>query len=1159
MVLLFLILLSLFCACEPSLSIVYFFLGVRLLTARYVRAGMDESRIHPPVTLILTREGNKTMDLDEAKASIRRASHVVGIGASAGGLEAMLDLLRALPTTLGIAYIFLQHLDPHTASALPELLATVTVMPVNQAQDGLPVQADHVYVLPPQGILTISQGILHLHPRVETGEGAHTINTFLSSLAEDATLFPFGIILSGAGSDGTRGLQAIKAQGGITIAQDVATAKYPDMPRHALAAGCVDVVAPPEEIASMLTLYSQRFPLTRSPDRDVSSLLESEEAHLQAILRLVLERTDIDFTAYKPATIRRRLLHHLAMQHTERAADYLVSLTTHPEEIERLAQDLLVSVTGFFRDPEAFEAFTNTAFPYLMQHKVPGDSIRVWIMGCATGEEVYSLAICLLEGLGERAAHFPLSLFASDLDQEALAYARSGVYSPRSLAGLSQQRLERFFTKVPAGYQVSQALRERCVFARHNITRDPPFSRLDLVSCRNVLIYLGLPLQQKILSLFHYALHPDGMLLLGTSETIGSATHLFTPLDERWKLYAKKPSTTASYTFEYAIGGYGRASRTASRGAGIGENERQRSADLGSMVDQVLLTRHVPASVVVDHELQVVYLRGPTSRYFAPATGKASLHLLKMVRADLLLGLRTAISLAQQEGRAVKKELIQVDDEAGISKVMLEVVPLQLSTFEHFWLLLFTETAVPPMSAVRVPGTPDTPFDVLRTQEEWIRTLEQERVTLQDEATLLVAELEEANQELQAASEDIRSHNEELQSTNEELETSKEELQVINDELQQANRALQSSNERLRVTQQYAEAVVETVREPLLILDANLRVIHANHAFYQSFQTVPETTEQSLLDSLGNGQWNIATLLILLKDILPTNHTVEGVEVDQTFPVIGHKTFLLNARRLDWEGMHPPHILLAFEDITERKAHEQQKDDFIRIAGHELNTPVTSLKAYGEILWSQFRRAGDDRAAQVLAKMNGQIDRLIDLLREVLDVTQLETGQLPVHRERFDVQALLRERVEEIGRTTQTHRIALEEQDACWVDADPKRIGQVVTNLLSNAIKYAPAAPLIGVRLTTVSGVVTCSVQDGGPGIAPDKHMRLFKRFSRINSKPAESSQGLGLGLYLAAQLVERHGGRIWVESEEGKGTTFLFTLPLSSVLSGTEGSVETR
>jgi two-component system, chemotaxis family, CheB/CheR fusion protein len=1097
------------------------------------------------------------MELDEPNPSIRRASQVVGIGASAGGLEAMLDLLRALPATLGIAYIFLQHLDPHAASALPELLARVTVMPVHQAQHGMPVQADHVYVLPPQWTLTISQGVLQLHSRVETGGEAHTIDTFLSSLAEDSTLFPLGVILSGAGSDGTRGLQAIKAQGGLTFAQDVASANFPAMPHSALAAGCVDVVAPAEEIASILTLYSQRFPLTRSPASDVPSLLESWEAQFHAILHLVFERTGIDFSAYKAATIRRRLLHYLATQRKERGGDSLASLTTHPEEVEALVQDLLISVTGFFRDPEVFEALATIAFPHLMQHKVPGDSIRVWIMGCASGEEVYSVAICLLELLGERAAQFPLALFASDLDQEALEDARAGVYSPRSLAGLSQERLERFFTPVPAGYQVSKAIRERCVFARHNITQDPPFSRLDLVSCRNVLIYLGQPLQQKILSLFHYGLHPDGILLLGTSETIGSATHLFTPLDERRKLYAKKTSSPPSFTFDYAIRSAGRASRAAMRGAAYATDERRKGADLGSMVDHLLLTRHVPASVVVDEDLQVVYFRGPTSRYFTPASGQASLHLLKMVHPDLLLGLRTAISLAQQGGRAVKKEVMRVGEDEGLRRVTLEVVPLNLSPSQRFLLLLLSETPDSSLAAAMGAGTPGAPVDLLRSQEAWIRALEQERAALQDEATLLVAELEEANQELQAANEDIRSHNEELQSTNEELETAKEELQVINDELNRANQDLWSRNEQLRVARQYAEAIVETVREPLLVLDADLQVIQANQAFYQVFQTVRETTEQSLLVALGDGQWNIPPLLTLLRDILPANHTVEGFEVDHTFPVIGHKTFLLNARRIEWEGTHAPRILLALEDSTERKALDQQKDDFIRTASHELNTPMTSLKGYAELLWIQFRRAGDERATQLLANMNGQIDHFIALLREVLDVTQLETGQMPLHRERFDLQALLRERIEEVQRTTQTHRIALEEQAACWVDADPKRIGQVVTNLLTNAIKYAPAAPLIGVRLTTGPGVVTCSVQDGGPGIAPEKQTRLFKRFSRIGSALGETSQGLGLGLYLVAQLVEGHEGRIWVESEEGKGAAFLFTLPLPSVLSGGEERVE--
>jgi len=553
--------------------------------------------------------------------------------------------------------------------------------------------------------------------------------------------------------------------------------------------------------------------------------------------------------------------------------------------------------------------------------------------------------------------------------------------------------------------------------------------------------------------------------------------------------------------------------------------------------------------------MEIVYLRGPTSPYLAPASGQPSCHLLKMAHPDLLLELRTTIAQARRCGHAVKKEGLQMHENGGVRMVAIEVTPLQPSLLitEGLLLVLLRETPPAHLPAHLSKGAGSAIFTSLdqadqSSKDERIHQLEQERATLRAETILLVEELEEVNQELQVTSEEIRSSNEELQSINEELETSKEELQLINEELSMTNQELRVRNAQLQAARDYAEAVVETVREPLLVLATDLRISQANRAFYQFFQTTPERTEQRLLFELGNGEWNLPALLSLLKDILPTNHYFHGFEVEQSFPVIGRKILLVNARRILLREQETSLILLACEDITERKAREKQKDDaFIGIASHELKTPLTSLKAYAELLLHRFAQTGDEHAVQLLTKMDRQIDKLISLVQELLDITQMEAGQWNMRRITVDLVALVRESVETLQRMTLTQTIVIEANEKCLIDVDPEGIGRLVTNLLSNAIKYSPIGTTIVVKIaeqSEESNEVTLSVQDFGRGIAPDKHKHLFERFYRVSRSVEETYPGLGLGLYIAAEIVKHHQGRIWVESQEGKGAIFFVTLP---------------
>ncbi len=1090
---------------------------------------------------------------------------IVGIGASAGGLEAFTQLLAHLPDDTGMAYVLVQHLDPTHTSLLSDLLARVTKMPVQEIRQDLLVEPDHVYVLSPGTDLTFENGVLKPEPRTHT-DGLHLpIDAFFRSLAAQQKHQAIGVVLSGTASDGTLGLKAIKAAGGMTFAQD-ATAQFQGMPQSALAAGSVDALLPPEGIVRELLRISQHSYVRPShmADPDLESLERAQELpeperesseHEQAfpddeqvfqqILAQLRQRTGVNFAAYKPPTIKRRLLRRLALHQQESLAEYAVFLREHPPEVEALYQDLLINVTSFFRDPLAFQAVTHEVFPALFKTHVSGEALRVWVTGCSTGEEVYSLAICLVEYCEAHSVTPPLQIFGTDIDEMAITHARTGSYLPSAVEGVSPERLQRFFQRVDGRYQIHKSVRDVCVFARHNVCIDPPFSRVDLLSCRNMLIYLGPAMQKKVLHTFHYALKLGGFLLLGSSETVGADSPLFAPVDKKQKVYTKKVSSVRP-TFDSVMPRARGVHQNRSKEEPMRPERDANEGDAQKEADALLLAHYVPASVVIDVTMEVQHFRGHISSYLAPASGKASFNLFKMVHEGLMLPLRTAIHQARTSGERVKKEGIELLARDPMRVVTVEVLPLKGGSF----LVLFEEASVPAPQADAAPlsGQPETGMGIPDAKDRQITSLHQERAATREEMRSVVEELEAANEELQSANEEILSSNEELQSLNEELETSKEEIQASNEELIVINQELKQRQGQLQDARTFAEAIVETIREPLLVLNADLRVQSANAAFYHFFQVESADIEQQVLFDLEHGQWNIPALRTLLEQLLPTNHAFADYEVNHTFPRIGRKTLLLNACRID----HVPLILLAMEDNTDHKQAEQdqqrmleQREEFMAIASHELKTPVTSLKGYTQMLHSRFVKAGDERSASMLTKMEMQINKLIKLIGTLLDVTKIEAGKLFWDHERFDLDALVRETVEDMGHMSKRQQIRIEGAVETLVSGDRERISQVLTNLLSNAIKYAPQADTMVVTLQTDADAdaATVSVQDFGIGIAPEKQAHVFDRFFRVNESEHQTFPGLGLGLYISAEIVKRHGGRMWVESREGEGSTFFFTV----------------
>jgi two-component system, chemotaxis family, CheB/CheR fusion protein len=1038
---------------------------------------------------------------------------IVGIGASAGGLDAFTQLLRRLPNDTGMAFVLVQHLDPAHASLLSEILTRTTQMPVNEVQDGMVIVPDCVYVIPPNTRLTLAQGRLKLEPRQKTRGKNMPIDGFFSSLASEWGSKAIAIVLSGSDEDGTLGLAAVKSAGGITFAQDPQSSEFGNMPQSAIASGHVDFVFPPAAIADELVKISRHPYVMCPPDAETATSASERIDSLPRIFGLLRTTIGVDFTHYKQGTLRRRIMRRMVLQNLERLEDYVHYLQDNPAEVEGLYHDILINVTSFFREPGTFEALKNQVFPSIILDKSLEAPIRIWIPGCSTGEEAYSIAISLLEFLSDRIPKPTIQIFATDISEVAIERARLGIYHQNLLAEVSPERLRRFFVKVEGGYQISKSVRELCVFARQNLISDPPFSRLDLISCRNVLIYLEPILQKKVIPIFHYALKPTGFLMLGTSESIGEFSDLFAIADKKYRIYTRKLASTR-LNFHFVTGNAPMEEPLTDLSA---PEEPWSDLDLEQAADRIVLNQYAPVGVIINHDLEIVQFRGQTSPYLEPAPGKASLNLLKMARTGLPLELRTAIHRAKQQSIPVRKAGLQVQVDEQWYTVNLDVIPLQRlvggeakrDEVIRFFLVLFEGKPTATMPGLEGQSSQQSKSRKTRQTEtdQSVIQLTQELATTKEYLRSIIEAQEATNQDLKVANEEILSSNEELQSTNEELETAKEEIQATNEELSTINEELRSRNVQLNSvnsdlqnllssvnipililggdlrirrftpmaeqlfslistdvgrpfsdiqpninipnlaalvagvldtlntheqevqdqmgrwyslrirpyktsdnqidgaviglididalkqsvmlleeSRNYATAIVETVREPLVVLNTNLRVITANQSFYQIFQMLPAQTEHRSIFELGQGEWNIPQLRSLLEDILPNNNPLQNFEVAQDFAHLGHRTMLLNACQITQAGTGQM-ILLAIDDITARKQAEAQiqttlheKEVLLREIRHRVKN---NLQVISSLLSLQSNRVTDPQASQILQDSQSRV-QAIALMHEIL-------------------------------------------------------------------------------------------------------------------------------------------------------------------------------
>lgn len=712
---------------------------------------------------------------------------VVGIGASAGGIEAFTQLLSALPVNTGMAFVLIQHLSPSYHSLLTEILSRTTSMSVTEVQNGMSVEQNCVYVIPPDCKMSIINGVLLLSPRVKTAGKFMPIDSFFTTLSEDFGSLAIGVVLSGTDGDGALGLRAIKASGGLAFAQDEASSQFPGMPHSAAQTGLVDFILPPQAIAAELARIAHH-PYLR-PTEALEEIPGSEETRL-AVVAMLYAATGVDFSQYKRPSFTRRLQRRMALHQLQAPQEYVRYLESHPEEIQVLYRDVLISVTSFFRDPEVFEMIKSTVFPTMVDDGTRTLPIRIWVAGCATGEEAYSLAICLLELLQERSLRIAVQIFGTDISEQAIGLARNGLYHSTQIEGVSPERLQQFFVPLDGGYQVTKQVRELCVFARHDLLSDPPFSQMDLVTCRNVLIYFAPLGQKRVLTTFHYSLKPTGYLLLGTSETPGGAADLFNRADTKIKLYTRK-LVPARLPLEFAMNSSTTTETRVVRQEEIGDISND--FDLQKEADRLVLARYSPAGVIVNADEEVLHFRGQTGAYLEPGPGRASLNLLKMAHPGLRAELRTALQQAKKLSVSQSKSDIPLNEPERERRVRIDVAPFRPASGESYFLVLFTELPPP----VLVEGTSSGSTKNRNADQRRILELQQELIAKEEYLRTAIEESETVNQNLRIANEEILSSNEELQSTNEELQTAKEEIQATNEELQTINQELQRRNQEL--------------------------------------------------------------------------------------------------------------------------------------------------------------------------------------------------------------------------------------------------------------------------------------------------------------------------------------------------------------------------
>ncbi len=1148
-------------------------------------------------------ERKKSSPPKEAKEN---SFSVVAIGASAGGLEAMMELLKYLPANTGMAFIYVQHLSPDHKSMLTEILSGKTKMKVQEIDNMDHIEPDNIFVIPYNKGIEVTDGHIKLIPRSENST-AISIDTLFSSLAHAQKERVIGIILSGSASDGTVGIKDIKLQGGLTFAQDD-TAKFTSMPHSAIASGAVDFILSPKEIALELARLS-RHPFVKPAKSDTKAnsedLIENSNPDLKTILNQLYNTTGVDFSAYKMNTVKRRILRRMLLNKSATLKQYAKLIVQKSEETNILYQDLLINVTSFFRDTDTHKYLKESLFPKLLKRKNTGEALRIWVPACATGEEAYSIAMTLLEIQGSQSTELPVQIFATDLSGPAIGKARMGTYTAQELETVSPKRIQRFFTKADSGFRVNKTVRDMCVFAEHNILSDPPFSRLDFISCCNLFIYLDTAAQKKAINTFHYALNNDGYLMLGKSENISHSVNLFTSANKKHKIFSKKIISGAHRLPELSS----RMRHTNELDKNVPNENRivtlanvpTNPQGLDSAIDSVLISAFMPACVVIDHQLEIVQFRGTTDLFLTHPKGRATFNILKMARPEIAFELRSAISQVIKSNKRIRKSGIELRINSGVKIVSIEIVPLPIVWSEPLLLVLFT---VHDQSEIFSQQADNADHHSL-SKDRRIVKLELELADARAQTIALAQEQEAVTEELPSANEEVVSSNEELQTLNEEMETSKEEIESANEELITTNQELQTRNDLLNESYEYSNAIVSTMHEPMLVLGKDLRVKSANQAFFKKFGVTEEQTLGMLLYELGNNQWDIPALRELLEDIIPKNSQFFNYEVKHTFLNLGEKIMSLNASRVIQNAHREQLILLIIADITEvrqlivdKELREKERltkeisdrkrekmrlekavkertqelkdanesleeknkelEAFAYVSSHDLQEPLRKIQTFAGMILEKENQNLSEKGKKYFLLMQQSADRMRQLINDLLDFSRLNAADRKF--EDADLSIIIEEVKADFKDAIAEKNAVVEMKENCSVHIIPFQFRQLMQNLVSNSLKFSnpKAAPHIEIRSRKMAykdlkmknlpfhdEYCHISISDNGIGFEEEFSQKVFEVFQKLHGK--QEYKGTGIGLAIVKKIVDNHNGTITAKSIVNKGTTFDIYIPATT------------
>ena len=1057
----------------------------------------------------------------------------MGIGASAGGLEAFRQFLEFLPIDTGLSFVLVQHLATGQESMLTDILSRFTKMPVQSVKDKIQAKPNHVYVIPPGTTLTMERELLNLNPK---GTSTKPIDSFFISLAEDLKNKSIGIVLSGTGSDGTEGLKAIKTQGGITFAQTPESAQYPEMSQSAISIGVADFVLSPQQIAQELAKIAKNPQLAlvelneaKEKGKEEIEHEAKQETGLNAIFSLLKSTFHVDFSHYKETVVNRRVTRRMVINHIEKMPEYIEFLRTHPKELNDLFDDMLIGVTSFFREPETFALLKEAVFPELVKNRSPADPVRIWVPGCSTGEEAYSCAIALQEYLEDnKITNIEVQIFGTDVSEKNIEKARQGTYPKAIETDVNESRLKRFFSTSNGKYQITKAIRDKCVFAKQDITADPPFSNLDLVSCRNMLIYFDTQLHERVVPTLHYALKAGGFLVLGASESIGNFTYLFEPISKKGIIYTKKRAqpqvtfglqTTAPYT----------------RHKGDKEvGKKDVLSLLREEVDRLLVTEYVPAALLINANLDILIFRGNIAPYVLPDSGLASMNLGKMVRKELRSQVQTAIYRAKKENDVVRENAIRFRHSGEQRTINIQVAPVHVAQYEEpFFLILFEDVSSAALLLRQTMELTSTPEGLQKVKDRQNIELREELESTKQSLQRVIENQEATNEELRTTMEEAQSSNEELQSTNEELETAKEELQSSNEELKTLNDELKNRNQALAQLNDDLVNLNGNMDPAIVTVDKGLKL----RLFSPSAQKILNLSPIQIglpITSIKMGL-SIEDLEKILSEVIAnlSPFTKEVRDSQGRFFDMRVRPYITQDGRIDG-------AVLSFVDVDAFKKAERMASigETAGMVGHDIRNPLQAITSDVYLLQDDLSSCFDSKDKKTAMESLKEIQQNVDYINKIVaDLQDYSRALKPILRE-TDLEVIVEKLLlkTDIPKNIKTTHYV--EKDAKCIIADPDLLRRIINNLITNAAQAMPNGGKLKISAHRETNMIALTVEDNGVGISEEAKPKLFTPLFTTKSK------GQGFGLAVVKRITEVLGGTVTFESRDGEGTKFIVRFP---------------